>query len=444
MAATSRDRVFNVKAVVHATGLTPDTLRAWERRYGIPQPQRSGGRHRLYSQSDIDLLKWLVARQREGLSIARAVDLWRQDQAEGGGTRQQETVSGPAAPAAESHATDDLRRDWISACRAFDESRAEAIVAHALALYPPETVCIEVLQRGLAEIGEAWFRGTASVHQEHFASELVRRRFDRLIAAAPAPTRPGRILIGCPPDEQHVVGTLLLVLILRWHGWDTVFLGANVPIPRLDEAVAAVRPGLVILSAQRLATASTLLAAAEACVRFGVPVAFGGLIFNRVPSLREMIPGHFLGENFAEARLTVARLMTSPPAIFDVGAATEEKPALISFRQSLPELEVEFWREAASLGLPRAYLENANVHLARDIMAALAFGDISLLDTDLDWLAEHLQYHRVPEPALRQYMAAYHRAAAACLDERGQPVLEWLARHAGLRDESELEVPRGQ
>src|SRR4030042_4721348 len=59
---------FNVKAVVRETGLKPDTLRAWERRYRLPRPERTAGGHRLYSQRDIDCLRWLAARQTEGLS----------------------------------------------------------------------------------------------------------------------------------------------------------------------------------------------------------------------------------------------------------------------------------------------------------------------------------------------------------------------------------------
>ena len=74
---------FNLKAVVQQTGLKPDTLRAWERRYGLPTPERSSGGHRLYSKHDVDTLKWLIARQREGLSIKRAVELWRQVESEG-------------------------------------------------------------------------------------------------------------------------------------------------------------------------------------------------------------------------------------------------------------------------------------------------------------------------------------------------------------------------
>jgi DNA-binding transcriptional MerR regulator len=62
VAATQQTPTFNLKAVLKETGLKPDTLRAWERRYGLPQPERSPGGHRLYSQRDIDIIKWLMTR----------------------------------------------------------------------------------------------------------------------------------------------------------------------------------------------------------------------------------------------------------------------------------------------------------------------------------------------------------------------------------------------
>src|SRR5215212_1390860 len=69
---------FNLKVVLKETGIAADTLRAWERRYGLPMPQRSAGGHRLYSQRDIEIIKWLMKRQEAGLSISRAVDLWNE------------------------------------------------------------------------------------------------------------------------------------------------------------------------------------------------------------------------------------------------------------------------------------------------------------------------------------------------------------------------------
>ena len=71
----SKSPVFNLKAVLQETGLIADTLRAWERRYGLPTPNRSAGGHRLYSQYDIETIKWLIARQAEGLSISRGVQM---------------------------------------------------------------------------------------------------------------------------------------------------------------------------------------------------------------------------------------------------------------------------------------------------------------------------------------------------------------------------------
>src|SRR5512141_2996115 len=74
---------YNLKVVLKETGLAADTLRAWERRYGLPVPQRTPGGHRLYSERDIHTIKWLTSRQAEGLSISRAVDLWNEQIASG-------------------------------------------------------------------------------------------------------------------------------------------------------------------------------------------------------------------------------------------------------------------------------------------------------------------------------------------------------------------------
>ena len=76
MSTLDQKPTFNLKAVLQETGLKADTLRAWERRYGLPRPERTAGGHRLYSQRDIDTIKWLAARQGEGMRISQAVDLW--------------------------------------------------------------------------------------------------------------------------------------------------------------------------------------------------------------------------------------------------------------------------------------------------------------------------------------------------------------------------------
>jgi len=161
MSSRNQEPLFNLKAVVQQTGLKPDTLRAWERRYGLPSPARSSGRHRLYTQRDIEVLRWLIARQREGLSISRAVDLWRQMEAGRGDTLPIPLLPGSISePRLVGGMLDRLRQEWLAACLAYDEQRAEQAAAQAFALYPPETVCLELLQRALAEVGDLWQQGT--------------------------------------------------------------------------------------------------------------------------------------------------------------------------------------------------------------------------------------------------------------------------------------------
>ena len=83
MAFLNRNPIYNLSAVLRETGLTADVLRAWERRYELPKPQRTPGGHRLYSDYDVATIKWLQSRQTEGLSISRAVELWKEIVARG-------------------------------------------------------------------------------------------------------------------------------------------------------------------------------------------------------------------------------------------------------------------------------------------------------------------------------------------------------------------------
>ena len=155
---------YNLKVVLKETGLAADTLRAWERRYGLPVPQRTAGGHRLYSQRDIETIKWLIKRQADGLSISRAVDMYNDLLASGsdplGDSIQPTLIYAPAdASRYQSPETtlDSSRERWVRACIDFNESNAEQTLNQAFSIFPVEEVCVEVLQKGLSEIGKLWY-----------------------------------------------------------------------------------------------------------------------------------------------------------------------------------------------------------------------------------------------------------------------------------------------
>ncbi len=434
MHALSDEPTFNLKVVVKETGLRPDTLRVWERRYGLPSPDRTSGGHRLYSERDIATIKWLMARRKEGMSISRAVDLWHSQVGEGQDPLAPAGLGLAAAGAPFSHPAggatlDELRQDWVDACLSFDEQRAEQTLTYAFALYPAELVCLELIQRGVASLGDGWYRGEVTVHQEHFTSSLAMRRLNALVMAAPPPSRPGRVLVACPPGEEHTLSPLLLTLLLRRRGWDVMFLGANVPRAKLESTLATTRPQLVILSAQQMHTAAQMLDMATVLLREGVPLAFGGLPFNLLPDLRERVPGHFLGVRLEDAVYAVERLLTAPGArsIFPHATTPAGLPgALDSYLECQAAVEASVWDSLKDFGIPHASLATANLNMALNITAALTLGAMSFMGQNIDWVRGLLSNHDLPADQLIHYLTVYGHALQGCLDERGVPIVAWF------------------
>ncbi len=421
---------FNLKVVIRETGIKPDTLRAWERRYKLPVPQRTAGGHRLYSQRDIDIIKWLMMRQDEGLSISKAVKLWRSLQQEGNDPLHMAAYQTADTATHSSASTSNLaalRQDWLEACLRYDESTAERVMTQAFALYPVTMVCTEILQKGLADIGALWYRNEATVQQEHFASALTMRRLNMLVAAAPAPTRLGRVLIACAPDDAHTFAPLLLTLLLRYQGWDVIYLGANVPLARFEATVETIKPNLVVLTAQMLHAAASLSDVAQLLQEKDVHIAFGGHIFNLISALRERIPGHFLGEQIQDSVQTVGKILTfDPPGQAGQAISDVYVRATAVYRQKRAAIEAETWQSMASDNVPYEHVSLANTHLSDDIMAALHLGDMAYLGTQIAWTQQLINNYAMPSDWLKNYLDAYHHSADKHLNGDGRPIVNWL------------------
>ncbi len=426
--------VYNLKVVRKETGISADVLRAWERRYGLPSPQRSPGGHRLYSQYDIELIRWLMARIEEGLSISRAVDLWKEYEAQNQEplsasiprrvTAPSEPVSLPGLFPADL-GLDTMRAQWISACLAFNESVAEQVLNQAFAVYPVDTVCSDILQAGLNDIGERWYYGKADVPQEHFASSLAIRRLDALIAAAPAPTRMQTVLVACPPGERHVFSSLVISLFLRRRGLNVVYLGADVPLARFDSIVRQIHPHLVVLSAQRLHTAYTLLEMASSLFETGVTVGYGGRIFNHAPHIQVCIPAFFLGRDVVVAIQSVEQLLSSPEKSV-VGqhspCSKQFEHARQEFQQHLHQIQ-QSMLETFDIGMPVEYVSAANLFMEETLTAALALGDLSLIESEIDWVRAYLGRMDLDPQHVSVYLGRYAEAVDQKLGSNGEPIV---------------------
>ncbi|MDZ4721500.1 MAG: B12-binding domain-containing protein [Roseiflexaceae bacterium] len=297
--------IFNTKAVARDTGVPPDTFRAWERRYGVPHPQRTPGGHRLYSERDIAIIRWLRDRTEEGMNISHAVMLLTSvtDSADNS-TLNNETRS--LATMAE---------ELINALISFDAAVAERVLSEAFAIYAFEEVLLNLVQPTMIEVGERWHRGEINVASEHFATEFVRRKMASLLNVFETNTQRDTIVVGCAPAELHDIGILFASLFLVRRGWHVVYLGAQVPLADLLETAQAVKPALICLSASTIDTVPGLVECAHAIqkhfpqVRFG----YGGRAFNQNPQLCETVPGIFLGQDARTLVDTVSNVMLHNP-----------------------------------------------------------------------------------------------------------------------------------
>ena len=429
--------VFNIKAVVKQTGLNPATIRAWERRYGFPSPRRTEGGHRQYSQRDIDTLNWLIARQDEGMSISHAIELWRSYVEKGGDPLESmmmvtlEPVARPALPVA-GQRIEELRQAWISACLDFDREKAEQVLAQAFALFSPNVVCIEVLQKGLAEIGGGWYEGQVTIQQEHFASALSVQRLETLIAAAPPPTRPERIIVATAPGDYHIFSPLLLTYLLRRQGWDVIYLGADVPAAELESTVEHVQPEIVVISAQLLHTAAALKEVASTLQDLNIMLGFGGLVFNQMPELRQLIPGHFLGQTLEGAIQRISEMIAGrPPLLHQVGSLEIYHKALAQYMERRSLLESHIWGTFVATNKSTDHLADINDDMAEMIIAALKLGDASLLQADINWIEHLLMGYRLPKEWIHDYVLAYYQSAKIHLGHSASMIVDWLSQLVG-------------
>ena len=210
-------------------GVTPELLRAWERRYALLQPIRTEGGFRLYTDDDAERVERMKRALDDGFSAAeaarRALALERSTE----------------------RALDGARDRLVAAAHTYDEAAVHAILDDAFAGFSLETVLQHLILPALREIGAEWERGALEVGQEHFATNLVR---ERLLALSRQWGRGGGQLaiLACAPGERHDIGLIAFGLVLRSHGWRILFLGADTPLATLGRTIATTNPQLVVVA----------------------------------------------------------------------------------------------------------------------------------------------------------------------------------------------------
>lgn len=257
---------YRIQIAAELCGVLPATLRAWERRYGVPVPRRTASSYRLYSADDVELVRRMRELVESGVSPAEAA----------------RTVLTSVAPVAANdtvqNGTDGLelaRTRLISATQRYDASAIDAELTRLSMLVDAQTLYEKVLGPVIVDVGERWHSGTISVAQEHLLSERIEATLRAALRTLERPDGPVALL-ACVEAESHVLGLLGAALRFAANGARVVMLGAVTPPSAIADAVATMSPRVVGLSVATVPKAPRPLFKAYAKACENVPWVVGG------------------------------------------------------------------------------------------------------------------------------------------------------------------------
>jgi DNA-binding transcriptional MerR regulator/methylmalonyl-CoA mutase cobalamin-binding subunit len=252
------DEFLTVKAVSLLSGVSPHTLRAWERRYNAVSPQRTKTGRRVYTFADVERLKLLSRLVDSGYSIGGIARMAR-DELDGLASKlapSQAPVALSAAPVAASEgAYGGTIGKMIDALKGYQLAALDQELARARATLPIRTLVLEVFGTLMSEVGDLVTEERIGIAQEHALSAMLRGHLGQIFQSLNARNDAGiSVVLSTPEGDLHEFGILMSAILCASHGMAVHYLGPNLPPQDLADAATGTRAHLVILGCTPLPT----------------------------------------------------------------------------------------------------------------------------------------------------------------------------------------------
>ncbi|MDD2962612.1 MAG: MerR family transcriptional regulator [Bacteroidales bacterium] len=220
---------YSIKDLEKFTGIKAHTLRIWEKRYGVVEPERTPTNIRYYSDSDLKKLLNISILNRHGFKISDIVELTDQEMSEKILLLTQRLYD-----------SDSQIEKLVVSMIDVDENRFDKILTSTIIKLGFEQAVLKVIYPFFERIGMLWQIGSISPAQEHFMSNLIRQKLIVAIdgLATNAASGTDTYLLYLPEGEWHEIGLLFASYLIRKRGHQVVYLGQSVPFENLAEIVA--------------------------------------------------------------------------------------------------------------------------------------------------------------------------------------------------------------
>jgi DNA-binding transcriptional MerR regulator/methylmalonyl-CoA mutase cobalamin-binding subunit len=241
-----------IAEVERDTGLSKDTLRIWERRYGFPDPSRDALGERRYDDDQLLRLRHLRRLLDAGFRAGQIVPLPLSEL-----VALPVTLSAPVLPAPTESPRETAQAGhpappvdaWMARLRQHDARG----LRHEMEQHLLEHGLGRLVREGIAPmnvwVGQSWLAGQLAIFEEHLYAEVVQqvmRQALSQLATGRAPTPP-RVLLTTVPGEPHGLGLLMAECEMALAGCDTLALGVQTPLAEIVTAARACRADVVAL-----------------------------------------------------------------------------------------------------------------------------------------------------------------------------------------------------
>jgi methanogenic corrinoid protein MtbC1 len=309
--ATDQEPRHPIRVVSERTGLSPDVLRAWEKRYAaVAPPRREGAGQRLYSDADVSRLRLLRRVTGAGRSIGQVAALSDGELARLAREDDAQRAAAPEEPGAGNGTAATVIERAHAAVRELDGTTLERVLRRALVVLGADTFIDHVAVPFLRQVGEAWAARSVGVAHEHLASAVMRRVLSIVSDAGAAASVVHTVVIATPAGQAHELGAMLAAASATAAGWRVVYLGADLPAAEIAAAAAGTGAGVVALSAvlpHDDATLTEELRALRRDLPAGVELIAGGEGARTLARMLDDTGIRFLPD-FAEFRRTLIRI----------------------------------------------------------------------------------------------------------------------------------------
>lgn len=231
--------IYSIKDLENLTGIKAHTIRIWEKRYNIVDPQRTNSNIRVYTDDDLKLLLNVAILNKNGIKISSIAKLSPK--------QLREKVSQIARHGIKD---DSQVENLLVSMIELNDKQFEKVLANSILKIGFEETFIKIISPLLNRIGILWQTDSINPAQEHFISNLIRQKL--LVAIdgqyIPAIANPKKFLLFLPEGELHEIGLLFAQYMIRKTGHQVVYLGQSVPIKDVIEISKIVKPDYLFTS----------------------------------------------------------------------------------------------------------------------------------------------------------------------------------------------------